>query len=219
MDLSSSPKVVSMLSYSPAGTDGTDVTDFPVYRHTRARTRARISVNQFFGNIRPIRPIRPTWALMRGNNHRLRSLSGRNFNSCAQKKTCPIGYSAPSRDVMTTPPGGAEQVGTHRSETGWAQNLSRNQIGLSGLPMWRGSRGALVTSSRSHGNRHGSTRRLNRNMNSIDRDTGGPARGAMARCRARAGNRGHPSIATLIQDFSSGPFARACARRRARRAA
>lgn len=42
-----------------SGTDVTDVTDFSVYRHTRAHARARMSVNGMIGNIRPIGN---TWA-------------------------------------------------------------------------------------------------------------------------------------------------------------
>lgn len=142
--------------------------------------------------------------------------------------------------------GGIEQVGTHRSETGRAQNKARNQIGLSSLPMWPGSRGALVTLGRSHGNRGPSSQSINRDIDSIGRNISelancpaqgvnvqsriilsqsgftpigwtstSPRRGAMARCRARCGNRGHSSIATLLQDFSSGLSTRACARWRA----
>lgn len=79
----------------------------------------------------------PSHAEIKSRLIELEIKEGRNFNLTAQKSGYPIGYSAPSRDVTTTPPaGGRDEVRALRLETGRDQNLSQSHIKIPGCPMW-----------------------------------------------------------------------------------
>lgn len=216
-------------------TDVTDVTDFSVYRHTRARAHTRMSVN---GMIRNIGNIGNRWAeSAHQNNPRLSASGGgvpetqtvasrqnrlpshaeiksrlieleikegRKFNSTAQKKTYPIGYSAPSRDVTTTPPGGIGQVGTCRSETGWARNNPQSHIDVLRCSICNiGTVGGIEQIGAAYrGNRPGPTQSINRNIGGAWRDISPWG----ARGKIRAGHRGkRPGtlLSTLTQEKRS----------------